>query len=340
MIRMAIIGCGKIVEETHTPALLKLKDRANVVAIADAVPARLKVVGDMLDVPNKSRYTDYAELLSTEEVQIVDVALPHFLYEKVSVDCARAKVDIISEKPFATTLQAAEKILDATRENNVRLGVVHNYLYRPEFSKTLELIRNGAIGRPFLFRYEQFTPRRFHLGTAEYDPAWRTTASRGGAGCLIDAGYHSIYLARAILGSPVVRVFARANTYLHKMDVEDTALVLMEHENGSSSNIQNGWTVNRPLLWLFEVHGTEGHIALDAEENRLGLYRYATEKWEHTDMGNDARLGSFLLIFKDFLDAYEKGSDFPISGEDAKKNLEIIMAAYRSAKTGESVTIT
>ena len=334
MINVGIVGCGRIVEDGHALAFNDLKDRFNVVAIADATPARLDTVGDMLDVPKDKRLADWNELLALDEVELVDMALPHFLHLESAVAAAKSGKKILMEKPMATSLDEADQIMAAIRGNNATACIAHNYLYRESAMKALELIAEGAIGEPFFFRQGAFMPRHY-AGTATYDSGWRAKAGMAGGGALIDNSYHYLYLAAAYLGSPVASVFTKMDTFVHDIDVEDTVLMSLTHDNGRFSAIETGWSTGAATP-VDEIHGTEGSLVFSREAPHLRLFRDG--EFEGVDVPGGFTWG-FDKLFVAYADAIEAGEPPPVSFEDGYTNIKVVMAAYESGRTGQPVDV-
>ena len=116
MIHLGIIGCGWVVSYAHVKALQRLTDIVKVVALADPSPGRNELVGEELGVPPSHWYADYSEMIEQEELDGVDLALPHFLHESITIDCVQHGLHIFSDKPLATNLQSADRILKAVEQ--------------------------------------------------------------------------------------------------------------------------------------------------------------------------------------------------------------------------------
>lgn len=345
MIRLGIIGCGRIVEVGHAKAWQSLADQVQVVAIADPTPERLEKIGEMLGVPKDARYRDYHDMLRNEKLDLVDIALPHFLHEEAAEAAAKAGVNIILEKPMATTLAEVDNMRDAIKNAGVQFSIIHNYKYQSLNATALKLVETGAIGKPFLIREEGLGGGHWP-GTQSYDPNWRTRAATSGGGCLIDNAYHNIYLADTMMLSPVTRVYARIKTYLQPIDVDDTALVFLEHENGATSSIQVSWAVKAGGQRVHEVHGTKGSIRYDYRDTEglvhpLALYDNERGQWSYPNpadiIGN--RPSDFAAAFSDYLQALQAGKPAPNGLEAARRNLAIVSAAYESGKRGQPVDV-
>jgi UDP-N-acetyl-2-amino-2-deoxyglucuronate dehydrogenase len=131
-LRLGIVGCGRVVEEAHAPALTSLPEHALVSALADpSAERRAAVAAALLGGTTIGEYSGWTELLSTAEIDAVVVALPHDLHEHAILDAAAAGVDIISEKPLATSLDAVDRIATAVESAGVRLAVMHNWQFNP-----------------------------------------------------------------------------------------------------------------------------------------------------------------------------------------------------------------
>ncbi len=337
MFKLGIIGCGRIVECAHIGALKSLADEVRVIAVSDKSEERLEVVSKLLAPEDVKGYADYKKMLREEELDFVDIAVPHFLHKEILIASARAGVNIIIEKPLATTLEEADLMLEAVEENKVNLCVLHNYRYNPYTAKALELIREGKIGKPFLIRNEGLGGSHWS-GAKGYDPDWRTKSSKSGGGCLLDNGYHNIYLAREMMQSPVKSVYARAGTFVQDIDVDDTAVLLLNHESGGTSSIQVSWGVKAGGVRANEVHGDKGSISFTREDRPLSLFSNRTGEWEYPELKDEPK-GSFAGLMHDCFEAVRRGRPVPTDGKEARRNLEIIMAAYESAKTGKVVKV-
>ena len=334
MINVGIVGCGRIIEVGHAAAFAKLADRFRVVAVADTSAVRRDLIAECFGVPEQRRYSDWQDLLALGEVDLVDMALPHFLHLPSLRAATAAGKAVLMEKPMATSLDEADAIMAAVSAGGQPACIIHNYLWRPEVQRSLELIRAGAIGRPHLFRSEGFSPSHWP-GATGYDPDWRTKSARGGGGAIIDNAYHYCYMAEALLASPVASVYAGFGTYVHDIDVEDLGLIQLRHANGTHSLIAQGWTGSGQAV--SEVHGSEGVLALPRfGERRITIQRGGES--ESIDVEGEIDFG-FEGIFAEYASALEQGAAPPVEFAAGYHNLQIVMAAYESGRSGEVVRL-
>jgi len=338
LFKLGIIGCGRIVEAGHVKAFALLGRDVRVVAVSDVVGNRADVIGETLGVSPEHRYTDYRRMLRREALDFVDVALPHFLHKRAVIDSAKAGVHIITEKPLAVNLREVDAMLAAVEKAGVELCVLHNYRYTSPKRAALRLIKRGVLGDVFFTRMERLSGGHWP-GAAGYDPAWRTKSARAGGGCLIDNGYHTIYLAREAMDSPVTRVYAHVATHLQPIDVEDLAVLTLEHDNGGVSVIQSAWSIKGPSMGGEEFHGTRGSLRFGFEGHPVAVHNNKSGKWTYPQVPKQYGGESFASIMHDCFKAVREGGRVPTDGWEARRNLEVVVAAYKSAKTGRAVTL-
>jgi len=341
MLQIGIIGCGGIVERRHLPGLLERADAVRISALSDVSADRVNLLADRARVSVEHRYTDYHELLAREKLDVVIVATPPAYHEAPVVEATGHVPTILVEKPLATDVRRAERMIEAADRTGTRLGVVHNQLYRPAIEAAAEILARGELGMPFLYRDELLgASHRVGAGT---ELNWRTQRVHAGGGSLLDNGYHCIYLAERLLGQRVTSVQAQMSTFTHDCDVEDTAFVLLRHADGALSSIQSGWSITSGRYTaqrVYELHATEGSIVFDHQGAPLAVFRPGVEGWETPEVSPEREDDFGYYAFRDrFLDALATDAPLPNSAEDSYHVLAVIQAAYTSAQTGAAVHV-
>ena len=345
-IRLGLIGCGGIVRHAHQECYLALPDLVNVVAVSDPVHDKLERVGKDLDVPPAQRYADHRDLLEKANVDAVCIATPHNLHAEHAIESAKAGVAIISEKPMATSIDEADAILSEARSNNVPYTVVHNFLFSAQMQEAQAQLRDGKVGEPVLGRAQSLFDKRKRAGFPGSD--WRGKRAAGG-GCINDTSYHEIYSVESLMRSPIRHVEARVKTSFFEIDVDDMALLLLEHENGTLSTVSSSWCVSERDgggRWC-EVQATKGALRV---KHSLGgqLQRFAMPEtgWEDLDVpgllekklqlkGSPGHIGFFSATFE----AMANGSEMPVAGEQARHILAVIDAARRASEQRRAVDL-
>ena len=326
-------------ERRHAPGFAKLAARASVVALADVSEARLAVIAGMLGVPREHCYTDYTAMLAREKLDLVDITSPHHLHAEQAIAAAQAGCHVLMEKPIARTPDEARAAIAAAQAAGVKLCVLHNQLFTPASLKLRELLASGELGEPFLVRSELIGGSAATGRGA--DQGWRMSVEGSGGGALIDSGYHQTYLARAWMGSPVRRVYARMGRFVHDYEVEDLSLVTLEHENGGLTSLQSGFCAPGGIVGMQEVVAKRGQARVNFwADPPLDLWTADEPQWrkvpcaveEPDEVGWPALVGAFL-------EAIEGRGEVPVSGEDSLEIIAIIAAAYESARRGEAVEV-
>ena len=339
MLRIAVIGCGRSVEMGHAPALQALRDRYTVVALADRSPEALERMGLLLGVPPAHRYADYRDVLFREEVDLVDIAVPHAYRFEIAAACLANGAHLVTERPLALSLHDAEELLKLAELHGKLVTVLHYLLYFPPFAEGIRLVRAGRIGEPFFIRCEGVTGG-FGAGTAAYHPHWQANPDLAGGGVWLESGYHAAYLCSALMVSPAISVTARIGNYREEGALDDTAAALLTHENNGVSSIQVAWSIPSGGQRVFEVYGRDGTLVFDHEGYPLGLFSTATQSWEHPVV-EVPHAASFIGIFTALADCLLQGAPPPVTHRDALHTLHATLAAYRASEndTVEGVEI-
>lgn len=337
MLKAGIIGCGGITERRHGPVLVSMSDRVNIAALADLSTERSALMGDKLDVSADHCYADWQKMLENEELDFVHICTPHHLHAPQAIAAMQAGAHVLLEKPMATTLADIDRMIEVAQTTGRKLAVGHNQLFSAGHRAAVQQIRAGAVGRIFLVRSESFS--RSHVVGRGVEQHWRTQSKTAGGGPLIDNGYHEIYRAVDYVDSPAARVFARIDRHVQAIEVEDTALLLIEHESGATTSLQVGWSAPVGGIAVKEILGTKGQIRFGGEPP-LAVWRQTTEAWEHppVDPEGPDELG-FPLVVEHFVRAIETDGLVPVSGEDARHILAIVLAAYKSGRSGLPVEL-
>ena len=337
-IRLGLIGCGRVVQGIHGPAFLSMPDAVKVVALADPVPENLEPSGDLFGVPPALRYADDREMLDGTDLDAVSIATPHALHAEQVIRAAGAGVAVVSEKPMAASLADADAILSAVTSASVPYTVVHNLLFSPAMAAAFARLGGGAVGRPIFGRGQIMGLKPADLSDAD----WRASRAAGG-GCLIDSAYHEIYSVEALVGSSVRYVEARVRTLSLDIDVDDTAMLLLEHEDGAISTVSASWCA--PGLesgrWC-EVHTGDGSLRVRhrPDDPLWGFVRGAG--WKALPLpatGEDADPTGHAGFFAAAFEALAAGTRMPVTGEEARHNLAIIEAARRASAERRAVEV-
>jgi predicted dehydrogenase len=173
---------------------------------------------------------------------------------------------------------------------------------------------------------------------------WRASKAAGG-GCIGDTAYHEIYSLETLMCSPVRYVEARVQTRFFDIDVDDMALLLLEHENGAVSTVSTSWGMAGAgageLGNLCEVHTRGDCLRLVGRGTALHRLARETHEWSEIPLGvTDYNRTGHADYLKATFAALAAGSSPPITGEMAHHNLAIIEAARLASDARRAIDLT
>ncbi len=342
--RIGIIGAGNVVHYGHHPALTALHRDIKVVALADVTESRRTAARDLFGLPDAACYADPLTVATHPEVEAVLVAVPQQFRRDIVIAAAQAGKHILSEKPIATTPADAQAMIEAADAANVTFGVCHNYLFLPEYIKLRQMLQGGTVG-DFRVGIMNYLGVQDRPGAAEYQPGWRHSKQAGG-GVLMDM-IHAVYLVEWLFGGEIMKASAMTDNLLYPGEsVEDTALVQFALPRGYVM-VNMGWGVGPGgievsgsagrMYMFYQKYGTGGWGIPDRIDvvNESGQHSTPIDDRPHAQQIAD----SFMLLWRDFLDAV-KHKRLPIAPAAAgKRSLEATLAAYQSAKEGRVIML-
>jgi myo-inositol 2-dehydrogenase/D-chiro-inositol 1-dehydrogenase len=343
---MRRVGVGLIgsqfVSSIHAEAL-RACPQADVRAVASPTPGHAQAFAGRFAIPH--HFTDYAEMLARPEIDMVVVGAPNDLHCRIALDAAGAGKHVVMEKPLCLNLADADRMIAACRQANVKLMYAEELCFAPKYVRLKQLVESGALGRPTLVKQSEK-----HDGP-HADHFWNV--ERSGGGVTMDMGCHAVEFFRWMLGRPPVRsVYAQMSTSVHgeKTRGEDNAILILEFEGGVTAIAEESWTKPGGMDDRAEVYGTQGVAYADllhgnAIETYSAVgYDYAVEKagstkgWSFT-IYEEAWNYGFHGEMAHFVDCVLSDRPPLVSGEDGRAVLEVVMAAYESARTGCKVAL-
>lgn len=328
-LRLGIIGTGVAARELHWPALKRMPERYEIVAVANRTRPKAEAFADMIGLARSHVYSDYRQLVARDDVEAVLLALPPALNYEAARAAAEAGCHIICEKPLADSLPAAGAMLTLPQEFGVRLLVAENFRYDPALQQAKELLNEGRIKPPFMLAY-QFTqpvPPDDEIATRP----WRQKPTHPG-GMLSDHGVHMIDAVRFLMGEiEAVQVFAR--DLAEHVGGLDTAVYNLRFGSGAIGSIQWSFKVGAGPVSLIQLFAEDGTLQIRPDALRLQRQDQPDERLAVD--GPD----SFFTEFADFHTALVKGTVPQMTAQDGLNDLAVVEAAYRSAMTGKLIKV-
>jgi UDP-N-acetyl-2-amino-2-deoxyglucuronate dehydrogenase len=337
-LNFALIGCGKIAEK-HAKLLANI-DGANLIAVADTDSDRAQRLGQAYSIPS---YTDFAEMLATEPVDVANILTPSGTHAGIGVEVAKLHKHMIVEKPLALRMEDADAVIKACEENHVKIFVVKQNRYNLPVQQLRGALDNGRFGRLVLGTVRVRWARRQDY----YDrDSWRGTWALDG-GVLANQASHHIDLLQWMMG-PVESVVARAGTMLVDIEAEDLALAIIKFKNGALGVVE-ATTCARPV-------DLEGSLSILGEKGAVEIGGFAVDQlkiwnFEHPSPDDEDIISKYarnprniygyahIKFFEDVIECIRHNRDGSITGCEARKALKLVTALYESIETGKEISL-
>jgi predicted dehydrogenase len=336
MHKITMLGTG-LIGMFYTHSLHGGRGRDQVAVIYSRTPERAQQAASDWGVP---RWTvDMAEAINDPETDLVVIGLPNHLHKDAVVMAAQAGKAVLCTKPLARTGAEALEILETVERAGVFHGYLEDLVYTPKTLKTIEAIRAGALGRILWTR-----SREAHSGPHS---AWFWDPEQAGGGAIVDLGCHCIEIGRNMVGKEVkpLEVMCWADTQVHPIDVEDSAVGLIRYASGAVSQFEVSWCFRGGMDLRDEVSGTEGtvwtnHWLRTGFEmfTSVGQGGYVSEKTESDrgwlfPVGDEVGELGYTAMFTDLLNALDRGIEPMETFYDGYVVNAIMDACYRSAQS-------
>jgi len=328
VVKVGIIGCGKVTERMHLPGYAKCSN-VEVVAAADKIKKRAREMAEKFSIPHI--FTDYKKMLREVELDAVSVCTPNYLHAQMTVDSCRAGKNVLVEKPMATSMREAQRMINAAKRNKVILMVEQPRRFSRTTQVSKEILDSGLLGKILGVR-----GRLAHGGPELWAPGsrWFFKKDEAFAGPLVDLGIH-ILDALLFLARKRVTQVAGFTSRLEKKrsEVEDNAVFIMRFADGSLGEVSAAWT-QVPMESSYTIYCEKGWL-----EETGGKVTVHMNKPRGTFEPQIPKRSKFGSPWQYFADCIEKGKKPFIDGEEGARSLEVILAAHQSAEKGRIVSL-
>ena len=334
-INFGVVGLGAVCRGGHLPTL-HVMPQANIIMVCDINEELAKKVGKKYGVEWTTNYEDIA---GDSKVDAVTISTPHHLHYEVALAMAKAKKHIFCEKPFAIALEQCDNVIDACKEASVKLMIAENYLFEPAIQIIKKVVNKGMLGELKEINLIQDTPIERQ--------GWRWKKIAGG-GAFLDPGVHLAALARYFMGE-VKSVSAKiAKKDIEGLEVEDTGKMIIEFTSGNLGVIGASWRTGIVAM-RYEIEGSLGRATFNIQHGMSpAQLRICSSTYKITNSygvysplipPQHSSAESYANEFKHFIDCIINDKDPLYDGKEGRKAVEMILAGYKSAKEGKSVTL-
>lgn len=361
-LRLGVLGAGGIatISEGVLPHMHHLADDVEVVAIADVMPERAAAAACRFAIP--ASYASLAEMLDSADLDAVANLTPIPVHAETSLQILEAGKHLVVEKPIATTLAEADRIIDLAKHKGLTVVVAPPDMMYSPYAEAQRLVREGVIGKVAFARV-----RSSHAGPGggpmgwPFDPSW---FYQEGSGPLFDMGVYGIHEITGVLG-PAKRVTAFAGTTeptrtvrgtgpfsgtVMPVTTPDNNLFMLDFGEATFAVVDGTYNVLASRSPKVEIFGRKGVInIINPGGPDLEVYRTdaapGVDGWITPNLYpqlNDTRRENLrrALLIAQLVDSLRTGVHPVLSAEHARHALEIMIAVGESARTGQVVELT
>jgi len=340
-----IVGCGMIAD-FHARAINDIEG-AHLVACQSR---RLEAAEAFADEHGGKAYAKLADMLADASIDVITICTPSGAHLDPAIAAAQAQKHVIVEKPLEVTTERCDKIIEACNKNEVTLSTIFPSRFHDSSILLKKAVDEGRFGTLTLgdayvkwFRTQEY-----------YDSGqWRGTWELDGGGALMNQAIHSVDLLIWLMGD-VAEVSAQTATLAHeRIEVEDVVTANLKFSNGALGVIEATTAAFPGMLKKIEIHGNQGSAVIEEED--IKVWQFAQEKSgdqaiiekyaSMTETGggaaDPAAIGhaAHAKQFADVVSAINNKSVLRIDGAEGRRSVEVILAIYEAARTGQRISL-
>lgn len=342
--KYALIGCGRIAVN-HIKAALN--NNLEIAAVCDILPETMESLLTKYSLEQDvsiARYTDYLKMIDEVKPTLVSIATESGLHAEIALECIERGIHVIIEKPMAMSIADADAIIQRSQEKGVKVCACHQNRFNMAVQKTRAALETGRFG-PLSHGSIHV---RWNRNRGYYTQApWRGTWAQDG-GCLMNQCIHGIDLLRWMFGDEVEEVYGVTRQQFHDyLEAEDVGMAVLKFKNGAVGTVEGSTNVYpQNLEETLYIFGQNGTVKIGgASTTNIDVWDFVDET--EADVANrnlkeatsNVYGNGHTSLFADMLDAIAKDRKPYIDAVAGRNALEIVLAIYKSQKTGMPVKL-
>jgi UDP-N-acetylglucosamine 3-dehydrogenase len=337
-LKVAVIGCGSIAKYRHLPEY-KMNQHVELVAVCDNNEARAQETAAEYGA---KAYISYEELLKNANVDIVSVCAPNYLHEPITIAALNAGAHVLCEKPMATSLVEAKRMINAAKENGKKLMIAHNQRFVASHKKARKFIESGELGKIYSFRtaFGHGGPEGWSIDGKD---SWFFQKDKAFVGAMGDLGVHKTDLLRYILGEEFIEVGAFVEKSAKNFsNVDDNAVCVLKTESGTVGTLAASWGYSKEDNSTI-IYGEKAVLRLGDDPTYSMIVQYVNGEVAKFELGkiqtNDEGGQNTSFVIDHFVESIIQNKEPQVSGEEGMESLKVILAALKSSETKQIVKI-
>ena len=343
-VRIGIIGLGNIGQHHFGYLSAGKVGRAEVVAVSDAVPAKLEKYKPL------KTFTEGEELIRSGLVDAVIIATPHYQHTTLGIAALKQGLHVMVEKPISAHKADAERLIAAHKKKpKLIFAGMFQLRAEPRYLRIRKLIQSGELGE--IVRMSWIMTDWFRTEAYYASGGWRATWKGEGGGVLLNQCLHNLDAMQWLLGMPArVRGFCQLGRF-HQIEVEDNVSAYLEYHNGATGTFVSS-TGESPGSNRVEIVGTRGKVVLERDQ-----VAFTRNEADMLEFSRSARLGfakpevwnveipfenapnAHAVLMQNFVNAILDGEPLIAPGEEGIHSVELANVILYSSLIGQTVEL-
>ncbi len=364
-LKVGIIGCGVIFDLNILGYLNR--DDIEITCLCDSKERHIKEKIEKFNLGSDVRhYHDYKEMLDVENIDILEILLPHHLHCEVTLYATQKNILGISvQKPMAHSIKDCDKMINACKNNNIKLKIFENFTFYPPIMRAKQLLEEGIIGEVNSIHIKTLEASKGGWDITTTTWIWRLDPKLCGGGLecgspiIFDDGFHKFWLAIHLIGAKIEKVYSWIDRF---NNLDAPAYIMWKYAPPQDSdffvptygNMEYNYSPNMTLpspyypedefisitgsegiMWINQA--TAGGNTMSKSEFFPAIVIFRDGKIETiSDMERDWKYG-FINSTHHFIEAIKNGGDPILSGEEGKYTTQFALAALKSSMLGKEI---
>jgi len=329
-IRIGLIGSGNI-SQTHAQAAHQVAG-AEICAVYGTNAATVEVLSRQ---STAKAFTDFDAFLAHRPMDMVMIGTPSGLHAEQGIAAIRAGLHVLTEKPMDITTARADSLIQAADERGLKVGVIFQDRLKPEIIELKQSIGSGALGKIVLVdaRVKWYRPPEYYSQSR-----WRGTFELDGGGALMNQGVHTVDLLLWLFGE-VAKVQATLRTAQHAIEVEDTALAILEFAKGPLCSFLATTAAYPGYPRRVEITGSNGTVILEDDRIVASALMGSKDKSDKTPIEDEGAASHVVsdvrghkAILENFIQAIEQNGHPVCDAREGRKSIALMEAIYRASR--------
>lgn len=334
MVRLGIIGCGKITQRACLPNLAHHPD-VKIEILCDINKKAALGHKQKFNLKDSIIETDWIRTVESDKIDAVYVATPNYLHAQMCILAAENKKHVLVEKPMTLSVEDADDMINAANRNNVYLMVEQSHRFDPVHITAKKVIDSKVLGDVNFIR-----ARIGHAGPEYWSKTstWFYDKKKSGGGVIIDIGVHILDLLRWFMGKKISALCANIQTMEKKVGLDDNANVLLRFADGSMGEFECSWTT-RPYEVKTTLYGKNGKLITSIGDKDPVVVLHADRR-----KGKDPNVaikietphvlkgGAWTNAMNYFVSCVKNKKRPFVDGNEGRETMKVILACYESAR--------